>query len=188
LLDVDPRTSRGRLLSSDLVDHSLLIAASPGRYRRARPDSSPRPHPGRQLDPEPERAAAQDRLLHYYAHTAQSASVAIARWPRPDRKARPRPTPPTSRPGRARTWLRAEQPNLEAAFIHAGTHGLDQHAIALAAGLAEILRTDGPWTRALHVHHTAAETAERLSRPAAHANALTDLGRVRHMTGDYQGP
>jgi tetratricopeptide (TPR) repeat protein len=104
-------------------------------------------------DAAPEREAAVDRLLRYYAHTAQKASVPIARSPRPvpDGPA-PAHTPALPGPESARTWLRTEQPSLETAFTHARSHGLDGHAISLAAGLAEILLTDGPWTRAPEIY------------------------------------
>jgi tetratricopeptide (TPR) repeat protein len=87
----------------------------------------------------------------------------------------------------ARAWLRAERENLEAAHARALTFGLHGHAIALALGLAEILRTDGPFTRALELQQSAAEAAERHGRPAAHASALTNLGIVRCLTGDLAG-
>jgi DNA-binding SARP family transcriptional activator/tetratricopeptide (TPR) repeat protein len=185
LPDLDPVTAARWL--QDLVDHNLLTEHAPGRYRL---HDLLRAH-ARTLaatDPEPEREAALNRLLHYYAHTAQSASVPVARNPRlqPDGPA-PAHTPPLAEPDAARTWLRTDQPNLEAAFTHAHTHGLDGQAIALAAGLAEILQTDGPFARALEIHQAAAETAERLGRPAARANALTDLGRVQQVTGNYAG-
>jgi tetratricopeptide (TPR) repeat protein/transcriptional regulator with XRE-family HTH domain len=186
LLDAD--LDAADLLVQRLADHSLLIGASPGRYRvhdliRAHASTL-----AARLDPEPERSTAQGRLLHYYAHTAQSASLPIARWPRPapDGPA-PAHAPDLTHSDAARAWLLAEHQNLDAAFTHASTHGLDHHAIALAAGLAEILRVGGPWTRALHVHQTAAQTAEHLGRPADHATTLTDLGRVRYITGDYPG-
>jgi DNA-binding SARP family transcriptional activator len=175
-----------RLLEG-LVDHNLLIAYVPGRYRL---HDLLRAH-ARTLaaeDPAPEREAAVDRLLHYYAHTAQSTSAFIAHHPRPAPEGpAPVDAPTFSDPDAARAWLRTERLNLDAAQTHASAQGLDEHTIALAAGLAEILRTDGPWTRALEIHHTAAEAAERLGRPAAHAIAVTDLGRVRHLTGDYPG-
>lgn len=186
LLDADPDAAD--LLVQHLADHSLLIGASPGRYRV---HDLIRTHASTltaTLDPAPERAAAQDRLLHHYAHTAQRASLPIARWPRPapDGPA-PAHAPDVTHPDAARAWLRAEHANLEAAFTHADARGLDQHAIGLAAGLAEILRVDGPWTRALRMHRTAAQSAQRLGLPADQANALIDLGRVRHMTGDMAG-
>jgi tetratricopeptide (TPR) repeat protein len=183
---LDTGAEQASRLLQRLSSHSLLTGASPGRYRlhdliraHARTMSVA-------LDPESEREASQSRLLHYYAHTAQAASLPIARLPR----AAPAGPPPASAPGlagpeTARTWLRTEYPNLEAAHAHASAHALDGHAIALAAGLAEILQTDGPWARAMEIHQAAADAAERRQQPAAYATALTDLGRMRYRTGDY---
>jgi DNA-binding SARP family transcriptional activator len=185
LTESDPVIAAGML--ENLVDHNLLIPHTPGRYRL---HDLLRAH-ARILaaaDPAPEREAVEVRLLHYYARTAQSASVLIARGPRPwPHDPAPAHTPALTTPELARTWLRTEQPNLDAAFTHARSRGLDEHAIALAAGLAEILQADGPFTRALEIHRGAAETAERLARPAARATALTDLARVRQVTGDSSG-
>jgi DNA-binding SARP family transcriptional activator/tetratricopeptide (TPR) repeat protein len=187
LVRVDPACAAELL--ENLVDHNLLSAYAPGRYRL---HDLLRAH-ARTLaatDPAPESEAAVDRLLHYYAHTAQRASVPITRHsrPAPDDPA-PTHSPVLSGPNSAHTWLRAEYANLEAAFTHSHTHahGLDEHTIALAAGLAGILLTDGPFTRALEIHQTAAETADRLGHFAAHATALTDLGRARFQTGDFAG-
>jgi DNA-binding SARP family transcriptional activator/general stress protein YciG len=189
LADVDPRAAERSLES--LLDHNLLLERDFGRYRfhdlvrlYARTLSADEPGAEHQAA----RDLAVDRLLHYYAHTAQNASRAVTRFSRPE----PAGPPPAHAPDlpdadAAQAWLRAEQPNLDAAFTHARTHRLDERAIALAAGLAEILHTDGPKARALEVHRAAAEAAERLGRSAAHANALTDLGRVRRMTGDRPG-
>jgi tetratricopeptide (TPR) repeat protein len=184
LLGTDP--GRAERLLEDLVDHHLLTEPTTGRYRmhdliRAYAHSL-----AMAVDPEPERERALDCLLHYYAHTAQTASHAIARCPRPERGGPgPAHLPDLSDPDGARAWLRAEHPGLDAAFTHAHTHGLDGHAVALAAGLADILHTDGPWSRAVDLHRTAAETAERLGQSAAQATALTDLGRVHQLTGDH---
>jgi tetratricopeptide (TPR) repeat protein len=181
LTDTDPATATGQL--EDLVDHNLLIAYAPGRYRlhdlvRAHA------HILATTDPELDRNSALDRLLHYYAHTARSASIPIARYPQPAPGGHaPAHTPALPRPEAARAWLRAEREALEAASAHA----LHAHTLALAAGLAEILRTDGPCTRALALQQAAAETAQRHGHPDAHANALTDLGGVRRLTGDPAG-
>ena len=181
----DPAAAAGLL--EDLVDHNLLIAYAPGRYRlhdliraHARALSS--------RDPRPELTSALDRLLHYYAHTAQRASLVIARYPRiaPDDPV-PAHAPDLTDPDAARAWLRAERENLEAAHSHARALALDEQAVALAAGLAEILRTDGPFTRAVDLHRSAADTAERHSHPAAQASALVDLGSVRRLTGELAG-
>ena len=135
-----------------------------------------------------QRDAALSQLLHYYAHTAQSASVLISRYPRPaSDNLRPTRTPDLPDPDSARLWLRTEHPNLDAAFTHAHAHGRDGQVVALAAGLAEILQEDGHWIRALEIHRAAAHAAERLEQPLAHATALNDLGQARYLTGDYLG-
>jgi DNA-binding SARP family transcriptional activator/Tfp pilus assembly protein PilF len=185
LLECDPTTATWLL--EDLVDHNLLIEYAPGRYRL---HDLMRAH-ARALatsDPEADRDAALDRLLHYYAHTAQSASVPIARYPRPaPHGPAPAYAPDVTDPEAARAWLRGELDNLEAAQAYARAAALHEHTLALAAGLAETLRIDGHFTRALDLHQAAAETAERHGHPVAHADALLELGRVRRMTGDPAG-
>ena len=185
LLDTHPDTATGLL--EDLVDHNLLIAHAPGRYRL---HDLIRAH-ARALaatDPPPERDAALDRLLRCYGHTAHSASIPIARRPRPA-PGGPAPvrTPALPDAGTARAWLRTERDNLEQAHAHAHARALHEHTITLAAGLAEILRTDGPYARALALHQAAADTAHHHDSPAAHANVLTDLGIMRRLTGDLTG-
>ena len=184
LLEEDPRAASGLL--EDLVDHNLLIAHAPGRYRLHDLIRS-HTHALAGRDPVQDRDAV-DRLLHYYAHTAQSASVSIARYPR-SAPVGPAPAhvPAVSTPEAARVWLRAERDNLEAASALARASALDGHVIALAAGLAEIVRADGPFARALELHQAAADTAARQGRTGAHAIALTDLGSVRRLIGDLPG-
>jgi DNA-binding SARP family transcriptional activator len=185
LLDTDPAAAAGLL--EDLVDHSLLIEYAPGRYRL---HDLIRVHAVTLADDDPQtdRDTALDRLLHYYAYTAQSASVLVSRYPRtaPDGLA-PAHAPALTDPRTGQAWLRAERENLEAAHAHASGSALDGHAVALAAGLAEILRTDGPFTRALEIHQAAAGTAERHGWTAAHAGALNELGSVRRLTGNLTG-
>jgi DNA-binding SARP family transcriptional activator len=181
----DPATA-ARLLE-DLVDHNLLLSPAPGRYQL---HDLLRDH-ARDLvtaEPEPERDGALDRLLHYYAHTAQVASTSVARYPRtaPEGPA-PAHAPRFQGPEAARTWLRAERDNIEAAYLHARELGLDRHVLSLAAGLAVLLTTDGPFNRGLELYRSAVETAERHGDPAAHATALTDLGILQRLTGDLAG-
>jgi DNA-binding SARP family transcriptional activator/tetratricopeptide (TPR) repeat protein len=185
LLGCDPRTAAAML--EDLVDHNLLIAHAPGRYRM---HDLLRAHAAglAAADPPADRDAAVDRLLHYYAHTAQSASSAIARCPRPDPEGpAPAHAPRLSDPEHARAWLRAERENLEAAHAHARAAGLDDHAVTLATGLAEILRSDGPLGQACDMLQDAADTAQRRGRHAACATALTDLAIARRLSGDLPG-
>ena len=137
-------------------------------------------------DPDKQCDTALDRLLHFYAHTAHTATALIGRYPRSDSVV-PAPAHAPALPDAeaARTWLRTEHPNLDAAHAHAHTHHLHEHTVNLAAGMAEILITDGPWIRALDIHQAAADAATRLNEPAAHAAAVNDLGQTRHMTGDF---
>ena len=169
-------------LVQELADGSLLSEPEYGRYQMhdllreyARAWAALQ-------DPSEEREAAIDRLLEYYAHTARTASDALARYPRsgPDGSA-----PALRDADAARNWLRTEYPNLDAAFTYAHTHYLHHHIVNLAAAMAEILINDGPWPRALDIHQAAADAAAHLNKSTAHANALNDLGRVRHLTGDY---
>ena len=64
-----------------------------------------------------------------------------------------------------------------------------QHArvIALTAGLAAVLRYDGPWDEAIARHATADQAARRLGDRHGQADALTCLGDVRLASGDYPG-
>jgi tetratricopeptide (TPR) repeat protein len=183
LMDVDPDTVS--TLLGDLLDHNLLIEHAPGRYQL---HDLLRAHAGivAEHDDAQHRRAGLDRLLHYYAHTAQAASVLISQYPRPQPEGRaPAYAPTFGGPDDARAWLRAELPNLDAAFVHARAHQLHRQTAALAAGLAEILRDNGSWSHGFHIQHIAAENAERLGRTADHATALTELGTLRYLTGDY---
>jgi tetratricopeptide (TPR) repeat protein len=185
LLEVDPLAATGLL--EGLVDHNLLLCHAPGRYRlhdliraHARTLASADPAPGCE--------DALDRLLQYYAHTAHSASTPLARCARPAPVGpAPAHTPVLPDPETARAWLRTERDNIEHAAAYARTHDLHEHTLALTAGLAEILRTDGPYTHALALHQAATDTAQHHGRPAAHADALIDLGIMRRLIGDLAG-
>lgn len=184
LVDTDPDTADGLL--QRLVDHNLLAESPPGRYRihdliRAHAHAL-----AMARETETERDSVVNRLLDYYAHTAQSASIPLARFPR-SAPVGPAPShaPVLTNPRAAHAWLRAEHLNLEAAHAHARAHARESHAVALALGLAESLRTDGLWPRALELHQATALSAERLGNPGAQATALTELGRVEYLMGRY---
>ncbi|HVV25286.1 MAG TPA: helix-turn-helix domain-containing protein, partial [Pseudonocardiaceae bacterium] len=80
LLEVDPATAAGLL--ENLVDHNLLFSHVPGRYQM---HDLIRAHARTQVatDSAADRAAALDRLLHFYAHTAHAASTFVVRCARP---------------------------------------------------------------------------------------------------------
>ena len=183
LVETDPATATGLL--GELVDHNLLTECAPGRFRL---HDLLRAHARTLVVTDPGHEQALDRLLGCFVHTAHSASAFIARYPRPV-PAGPVPAhaPVLHDPETARAWLRAEHDNLEAAAAHARAYALHEQAIGLAAGLAEILRNDGPFAQALDLHQAAADTAENQASPLAHATALTDLGIARLLTGDPTG-
>ncbi|WP_433292046.1 AfsR/SARP family transcriptional regulator [Actinoplanes sp. CA-030573] len=83
-------------------------------------------------------------------------------------------------PAEALAWLRAERGNLLACL--AATRE-PQRIVALTAGLAELLRRDGPWHEARAHHQAAAALATGTARP----HALVDLATMRRLTGDYPG-
>ena len=85
----------------------------------------------------------------------------------------------------ALAWARAERGNLLACLDHATATGQHARVIALSAGLAGLLRHDGPWADAITRHTSAIQAARHLGDRFGQANALSDLGDVRRATGDY---
>jgi tetratricopeptide (TPR) repeat protein/transcriptional regulator with XRE-family HTH domain len=170
-----------------LYDEHLLAETARGRYRmhdlireyaRALAD---------RLDPD--RDGVTTRLLDYYQHTAARADALITRQTRPG-PASADGTMPTAVPdlaGReqALAWARAERASLLACLDHATGTGQHARVTALTAALAALLRRDGPWADAITLHTAAIRAAQHLGDRLGQAGALTDLGDVRRLTGDY---
>jgi len=185
LADIHPDTATGLL--EDLVDHNLLMQHTPGRYWMhdllrlyARTLA--------ERDSAHSRDSALERLLNYYQHTATRADDLVTRfpWPAPTGPA-PAHEPDLRDPEAAWAWLRAERSNLLAALHHTAAHTQPERTIALTAGLATLLRTDGTWTQAIRLHTAAVATARDLGDRTHQAHALIQLGEVRGATGDYPG-
>ena len=87
----------------------------------------------------------------------------------------------------ALAWARAERANLLACLDHATGTGQHARVIALTAGIAALLRHDGPWADAITRHATALRSARHLGDRPGQASALNNLGIVRRLTGDYPG-
>ncbi len=139
-------------------------------------------------DGESERALG--RLLDYYQHTAALAEQRLARHARPGHVPRPPAgleVPVLEDSGRALAWVRAERAGVLACLDLAARTGQDARVVALTAGLAAVLRSDGPWAEALTRHAAAVEAARHLGDLTGAANALTDLGDARRLTGEYPG-
>jgi tetratricopeptide (TPR) repeat protein/transcriptional regulator with XRE-family HTH domain len=172
-----------------LYDQYLIAEPAQGRYRM---HDLIREHAralaGR-LDPDRDRDGATIRLLDYYQHTAARADALLARQtrpaPAPAGGAVPAAVPGLAGPEQALTWARAERASLLACLDQAT--GTSQHArvIALTAGLAALLRRDGPWADAITRHTAAVQAAAHLGDRLGQANALNDLGDVRWIIGDY---
>jgi len=172
-----------------LYDQYLLTEPTQGRYRlHDLIRSHARALTGR-ADPDSDRDQATARLLDYYQHAAALAEALIAR------QARPAPAPaagpvPAAVPAladreQALAWARAERASLIACLDHATGTGQHARITALTAGLAGVLRHDGPWAEAITRHATALRAARHLGDRPGQAGALTSLGDVRRRAGDY---
>ena len=176
-----------------LYDQYLIAEPSQGRYRM---HDLIREHAralaGR-LDRDDDRRRAVARLLDYYQHAAVRANVLIARQLRPGTAdgavaadgTVPVAVPDLAGPEQALAWARAERASLLACLDYATATGQHARVTALTAGIAGLLRRDGPWADALARHAAAIEAARQLGGQLALAGALKDLGDARRLTCDY---
>jgi tetratricopeptide (TPR) repeat protein len=172
-----------------LYDQYLIAEPAQGRYRlHDLIREHARALAGR-LDPDRDRDQATARLLDYYQHTAARAAALIARQTRPGPApadgAIPAAVPALTDREQALGWAQAERASLLACLDHAT--GTRQHArvIALTAGVAGLLRRDGPWADAITRHTAATQAARHLGDRLSQAGALIELGYVRYLTDDY---
>jgi tetratricopeptide (TPR) repeat protein/transcriptional regulator with XRE-family HTH domain len=174
-----------------LYEHYLLTEPAPGRYRmhdlireHARVLAS-------RLDPEGDREQVTKRLLDYYQLACAHAQALLARHAdtaaTPAGGTMPAAIPVLASQGQALAWARAERTSLLACLDQATAAGQHARVIALTAGLAAVLRYDGPWDEAIARHATADQAARRLGDRHGQAGALTCLGDVRLAAGDYPG-
>ncbi|MEO3748395.1 tetratricopeptide repeat protein [Plantactinospora sp. B5E13] len=166
-------------LLGQLLSEHLLLETTPGRYRfhdlvrayalrRAQAD-----------EPEGARAAALDRLLRWYLHTADSADRALD----PSRR-RPEPTAaddagapvPLDHPEAAMAWFEAERTNLVAVAETCVSHGADDVAWQLSSAMLTFLYVRSHFTEWLAVHRTALGAARRSGNRVAEAGVLNRLG------------
>jgi len=141
-------------------------------------------------DPEDERERAVMRLLDYYQHTAEAADVQLARHTLPTpalRVAGPAAMPSLAGGNQAQAWMTAERSNLVACLAYADGHDRPARVVSLTAAMASHLRSVGPWPQASALHAAAASAAQRCGDWRGQANALTNLGTARRLTGDLLG-
>ena len=174
-----------------LYEQYLLTEPAPGRYRmhdlireHARALAS-------RLDPGDDREQATGRLLDYYQHAAARAQALLARQtrgvPAPAAGAAPADVPVLASREQALAWARAERTSLLACLDQATAAGQHARVIALTAALEGLLRHDGPWDEAITRHATAVQAARQLGDRPGEALALSNLGDVRQLAGDYPG-
>jgi len=174
-----------------LYEQYLLTEPAPGRYRmhdlireHARALAS-------RLDSGDDWEQATARLLDYYQHAAVRAQALLARQargvPAQAAGAAPAAVPILASREQALAWARAERTSLLACLDQATAAGQHARVIALTAGLAGLLRYDGPWDEAITRHAAAVQTARQLGDPPGQALGLSTLGDARLLAGDYPG-
>jgi len=184
----DSDLSAARVNLDGLFSHYLLIELEPGRYRmhdlirefaRSLTDTAPLADQAERLN----------RVFDYYLHTARTADVHLARRTPSSLRGLPIKSPgfapDLSTQATALAWMNAERLNLTAVAEYAARHDTLRYAVAIPAAMHGFLRTQGYWDHGLALHETACETARRELDPAAEAGALTDLGDMQYITGNY---
>ena len=188
LAEADPARAAGLL--EDLVDHNLLAACAPGRYRL---HDLLRAH-ARTLaaaDPPPAREAAVDRLPHYYAHTALAAEKHI-----PSKNKSPAATvlpparppdcaPPVSTQRQAAAWLEGERANLYAVTGYAAANELPVHAMLIPAAMASFLGVRHYRDQALTLHQTALAAARQAGDRPGQGRALNWVASAQIDTAQF---
>ncbi|HET9141463.1 tetratricopeptide repeat protein, partial [Actinophytocola sp.] len=125
--------------------------------------------------------AARTRLFDHYLEGATEAVRVLY----PTAAAGEVPQPQGD-PERLRAWLAAELPNLVAVCEYAAGHDWPGHAVRLAATLYRYLES-GHYAEALAIHGAALAAARSTGDRAGEAQALTNLGLVHRLLGQY-GP
>jgi tetratricopeptide (TPR) repeat protein len=186
LTGLDPAAARRHLEA--LYDQHLLIQPSHGRYRM---HALIREH-ARALaaaDSGTDRESATDRLLGYYAYMSRSADQYLTRW----NSARvssttvrtPEHVPPLHRWEDAVAWMDMELPNLYAAVEYARSDGRPDIVLAISSAAHGFMRRFDKFDQAATLHDIALQTARESSNQLAEAFALTDLGDMQRLSGNY---
>ena len=184
----DTSLDQARRGLEELYDQHLITEPARGRYRLhdlLREHARTLATAGNPAESD----AAAGRLLDYYLHTALAASTHIpARGPA--RRLPPPGNPPACAPQistlrQATAWLEAERANLHAAAGYAAASELPLHAIAIPDAMSDFLLAHGHWEQAAALHQSALTTARKAVDRPGQASALTQLGVVQWLTGDY---
>jgi DNA-binding SARP family transcriptional activator len=187
LADLD--TDAGVLLDR-LVRAHLVVLDAHGRYGMHDLLRAYAIELSAELDSDVDRAAGLTRLLDHYLAATVAAMDALYPTENPGARAENvggrRYAGFRGAGGRQdpRSWLDAERRNLVAACAHAAAHGLSTHAVRLANALYRYLE-GGHHADALSVHANGLRAARECGDRSGEAYALTNLGAVHRLLGQY---
>jgi tetratricopeptide (TPR) repeat protein/transcriptional regulator with XRE-family HTH domain len=179
--DIEVATARHRL--DELFDQHLVTEPVSGRYRM---HALIREHARAlaETDKITETEAAVRRMTDYYAGAAEAVGRYFNRGARqPHREPAQNAQPATL--ADAALWMETERANMHAIVDLAALRKWPVPGIAIATSMSEFLRTHGHWTQMRVMHLTALETARQAGYENGEAWALTNLGLVQRLTGDY---
>jgi DNA-binding SARP family transcriptional activator len=94
------------------------------------------------------------------------------------------PVPPLDEPETARAWLDTHRPALVEVCRYAATQGWPERGVELASTLFRYLE-GGHYAEAMTVHQHAMRAARETGDLAGEAGALTDLGAIHRLLGQY---
>jgi tetratricopeptide (TPR) repeat protein len=139
-------------------------------------------------EPEPQRRAAQHRMLDHYLHTAHSAVQVLFPGRELITLAPARPGALRTVPAdeaQARNWFTAEHAVLLAAIREAAAGGFDTHAWKLAWSVTDFLDQRGHWQDLVTAQEIALEASRRLDDPAGQAHVRQNLARAHNRLGHH---
>jgi tetratricopeptide (TPR) repeat protein/DNA-binding XRE family transcriptional regulator len=167
----------------ELFDQHLVTEPASGRYRM---HDLIREYARAlvQTDEPDGREAAIVRLTDYYVSAASEIARHFNRGhPAPGNTPDGIPVLLTRR--EAASWMESERANMHAIVDYAAMRGWPAPGIIIATAMSGFLRTHGHWTQMSVLHVTALETARSGAYRQGEAEALTNLGIVQRLTGDY---
>jgi DNA-binding SARP family transcriptional activator/Tfp pilus assembly protein PilF len=140
-------------------------------------------------DPADERAAAVQRMLDHYLHTAMAAAQRFSPFRSPLRLAAPQPgvlPAEMADKDQAMAWFDAEAPVLLTLIEYARANGSDTHAWQIPWALGPFFNRRGRWRTYAASQRTALAAAQRLDDTLALAHAHHLLGHAQLQMSDYE--
>ena len=175
--DLDPDDA-ARLLGL-LARAHLIVPVSRGRYGMHDLLRAYAVELSGTLDSDADRAAGLTRLFDHYL--AVTATVMDVLYP----TERTGAAAPATLPAEPGSWLDAERRNLVAACAYAADHGFARQAVSLANALYRYFES-GHYADALAVHECGLRAARQSGDRSGEASALTNLGAVYRLLGQYE--